>query len=75
MDLYRVVYREGEDELQKYIVAIDEPDVQQHIADLAGAAYIKIADDTTGGLEYTFEPGPTQLTKKDDGSGLWEETA
>lgn len=73
MDLYEVIYRVGEDELKKYVVAVDEADIQQHVQDLPGAAYYKVADDTSGTFEYSFEPGPTQLTKRED--GLWEQTA
>lgn len=69
IELYEVIYSEGENELKKYVVAQDEAAVVRHIRDLDSAAYFKLADNP----EFTFQPGPKQLTKQDDGS--WLETA
>lgn len=71
--LFEVLYREGEEELKKFILATDEADVQARIAEqeLEGAAYFAVAE--TDEIDVTAVQGPTQLTKNTD--GIWEETA
>ena len=74
MELYEVLYREGEEELKKYILADSEEDLSSYVAeqDLADSAYYLLATDAD--MDFSLVAGPTQLTKNPE-TGLWEETA
>ena len=69
-ELYEVLYTVGEDENKKYVIAEDEADLEAYLAAqaLSEMAYYRLAQD----VEYSFVPGPTQLTKQTD--GVWLET-
>lgn len=70
MFLYEVLFRVGEDERSKFVLALSEEDL---VAFLDGQAlgqysYIERAENP----ELTFTPGPNLLTRRDD--GLWVES-
>lgn len=72
MELFQVLYSEGEDEKQKYVLAVDEADLTTYLAQQAldKQAYISL-----GVTENTpAVAGPTQLTKDPNQMGVWLET-
>lgn len=73
VQLYEVLWREGEEELKKYVLATDEVDLQQYIQNLAGHAYYMLAEGDA--VDTTALRGPTQLTKDPNQLGVWLETA
>jgi len=69
--LYEVLFREGEEELKKYVLAENEEDLQANITDLVDSAYYALA--TESEMDFSLVQGPTQLTK-DQTLGVWVET-
>lgn len=72
-ELYEVLYREGEEELKKYVLAVSEDDLTTYLEGQAldQMAYILVASTP----EFTLEPAAsvgTTLTKADD--GRWDES-
>ena len=70
IELYEVFYREGENELSKYVLAESEADLQALIAEqgLEASAYFKRADNP----ESTFPPVVlvTRLDRQADGTWI-----
>ena len=70
IELYEVFYREGEEELSKFVLAESEADLQALIAEqgLEASAYFKRADNP----ESTFPPVVpiTRLDRQPDGTWI-----
>ena len=71
MFLFEVLYSVGEDELSKFVLALNEDDLVAFLdsQNLGPYSYIQRAENP----ELTFRPGPNVLTRRED--GLWEESA